>query len=35
VIADHLDEVQHLEGTAEFQPDDLVTVGCHRLVMTG
>ena len=29
VIADHLDEVEHLERACELEPDDVMTVGRH------
>jgi hypothetical protein len=33
MIADDLHEIQHLERAAEFEPDDVVSVGRHRSVM--
>jgi hypothetical protein len=29
VVADHVHEVEHLEGAGKLEADDLMTVGCH------
>jgi len=29
VVADHLDEIEHLEGARELEPDDVLAVSGH------